>query len=132
MSIRFIDFDGKEHIFNFKKICKDSSSPSGLHLSARKLLKSRFPFSTIYEEVQLLGTGLIADFFIPDLSVLVEVHGEQHYKFVKRFHKTKAGFKKSQLRDQKKKDWCELNDIIFIELPFDKVDDWPNIIKEVQ
>jgi hypothetical protein len=79
-----------------------------------------------------LGTGLIADFFIPDLSILIEVHGEQHYKFVKRFHKTKAGFKKSQLRDQKKKDWCELNDIIFIELPFDKVDDWPNIIKEVQ
>ena len=79
----------------------------------------------------LLGTGLIADFFIPDIKVMVEIHGAQHYSFIKHFHKTKAGFIRSQKRDRLKKEWCELNDIIYVELPFDKKDEWATILRGI-
>jgi hypothetical protein len=127
--MKFEDLNGKVHNFNFNKICRDSPNPSKLHTTARSIIKKELPGSSIYEEVQLLGTGLIADFFIPDMRILIEVHGEQHYKFVKRFHKSKAGFIRSQKRDATKKEWCSINDITYIELPFDKVDEWAKIIK---
>jgi hypothetical protein len=129
--MKFLDLHGRSHVFNYKKICRESLTPSKLHLSARELLMKHFPNSPIYEEVTLLGTGLIADFFIPNLKIIVEVHGEQHYKFVKRFHKNEDGFKKSQKRDKMKKEWCNINDFLFIELPFNKVKEWGKIIKEL-
>lgn len=130
--MKVIDFSGKEYNFNFKKLCKEASNPSGLHLKARALIAECFPYSEVYEEVQLIGTKLIADFFIADLKIIVEVHGEQHYKFVKRFHKNIAGFKASQKRDKLKQEWCELNGIIYIELPYDKISNWKKILKGVQ
>ena len=88
--------------------------------------------SQIYEEVGILGTGLIADLFIPDLKVMIEVHGAQHYSFIKHFHKTQAGFRSSIKRDKAKREWCELNDIIYVELPFDKVNEWGKILRAIQ
>lgn len=129
--MKFVDFSGRPHIFNFSKICREAPNPSGLHLSAREMIKKAFPYSSIYEEVSLLGTNLVADFFVPDLKVIIEIHGEQHYKFVKRFHKTQAGFLKSKKRDKIKQEWCELNDIIYVELPFDKKEEWPKILRSI-
>ena len=129
--MKFIDFSGRSHIFNFSKICRESPNPSGLHLSARKVLRTQFPHSSIYEEVSILGTGLIADFFIPDLKVMVEIHGQQHYKFIKHFHKTQAGFVASQKRDRLKQEWCALNDVVYVELPFDCVGDWSKILRKI-
>lgn len=94
-------------------------------------MSKTFPYSSVYEEVTLLGTGLIADFFIPDVRVIVEVHGEQHYKFVKRFHKTQAGFAASKKRDRIKQEWCDLNDIIYVELPFDRKNEWASILNNI-
>ena len=128
--MKFKDLSGRDHIFNFNKICRDSPNPSKLHETARDIIKSQFPHSSLYEEVQLLGTALIADFFIPDMKVLIEVHGEQHYKFVKRFHKSQAGFRAAQKRDANKQLWCEVNDIVYIELPFNEVKNWSKIIRE--
>jgi len=127
--MKFKDFSGRLHVFNFDKICKEAPNPSALHLSARQGLKAIFPSISIYEEVQLLGTGLIADFFIPSMLTMVEVHGEQHYKFVKMFHKTTAGFKLAQKRDKLKQEWCDINNVVYIELPFDKTKEWSSIIK---
>lgn len=127
--MKFIDFNGRSHIFNFSKICRESPNPSGLHLSAREAIKKQFPHSSIYEEVTLLGTGLVADFFIPDLKVMIEIHGQQHYKFVKHFHKTQAGFTASQKRDRLKQEWCEINDVVYVELPFDSKDKWAKILR---
>jgi hypothetical protein len=39
------------------------------------------------------------------------------------------GFVKHQKRDREKKEWCELNNIEYIELPFDKENDWKEILK---
>jgi hypothetical protein len=128
--MKLLGLDGKEYIYNFKKICREVENPSSLHLSARAVIKKTFGLCSIYEEVQLLGSRLVADFFIPDMKVMIEVHGQQHYKFVKQFHKTEAGFIRSKIRDVNKKEWCDINEFSYIELPFDKIDSWKNIIEE--
>ena len=128
--MKLIGLDGKEYIYNFNKICKEAPNPSLLHLSAREVVKKIFGLCSIYEEVQLLGSKLVADFFIPDMKVMIEVHGEQHYKYIKRFHKTQAGFLRAKKNDISKQEWCNINEYIYIELPYNKIDTWAKIIKE--
>jgi hypothetical protein len=101
---------------------------SALHLQARQLLKKCFPTLQILEEVPVpikRSDSYFLDFYIPMLKTAVEVHGEQHYKFVQFYHNNQLGFLKSQKRDREKKEWCDLNSIKYIELPFMESDiDW--------
>jgi hypothetical protein len=133
--MKAIGTDGREYIINLPKCSKEVEdlNRSSLHLEARVLLKKKFPYSTIYEEILLkgckgIGATLTADFFIPDFPILVEVHGAQHYKFNKFFHGTEASFKTSQSNDLIKKTWAENNGIIYIELPYNEVKNWGKII----
>jgi hypothetical protein len=128
--MKLTGLDGREYVYNFKKICRESPNPSSLHLSARSIIQEIFTMSAIYEEVQLLGSKLVADFFIPDMEVIIEVHGEQHYKHIPHFHKTKEDFYRAVARDACKKTWAEINNLSYIELPFDKINRWRRIIKE--
>lgn len=54
---------------------------------------------------------------------MVEVHGEQHYSYVQRFHENFLGFLKSKQRDEQKLEWAEINNIDLIELPHYETDD---------
>ena len=128
--MKLTGLDGREYVYNFKKICKECTNPSSLHLSARKLISKKFALCSVYEEVKLLGSRLIADFFIPDMKVIIEVHGEQHYRYIKHFHKSEAAFNSSKIRDLQKKEWCDVNDFSFIELPYNEHDSWGKIIEE--
>jgi hypothetical protein len=80
-------------------------------------LRFLFPAYRILEEVPLPGINLTADFFIPIQNKIIEVHGEQHYKYVPHFHGTYLGFARSRANDRKKREWCELNNLEYIELP---------------
>jgi len=129
-------FDGREHALTFKRFRGNSGrdNKSSHHIRARELLSELFPYQRIYEEVTLPGsktisTGLLyADFLIPNKYIIVEVHGKQHYEYCSHFHKTKADFMKSRKRDKKKIEWCELNDFTIIVLPYNKEDQWKNLI----
>lgn len=108
----------------------DKRPRSRYHLRARRLLKKKFPRDRILEEVPLAGSHtpqrrstLYVDFFIPNKTVVIEVHGEQHYSFNEFFHKTKAEFYKSKKRDQDKLDWCGLNSINIVVLKYSEPDD---------
>lgn len=135
--MRVIGFDKKIYNINFSKSAHKSfrENKSAYHNKARKLISEIFPFEVVYEETTLPGsrtraTGLLyADFIIPKLSIIIEVHGEQHYKFSKFFHKTKKGFQEHKRRDFKKMEWCLLNDITMIVLPFDKEEEWESLLK---
>jgi very-short-patch-repair endonuclease len=135
--LRVIGFDKKIYNINFSKSAHKSfrENKSAYHNKARKLISEIFPFEVVYEETTLPGsrtraTGLLyADFIIPKLSIIIEVHGEQHYKFSKFFHKTKKGFQEHKRRDFKKTEWCLLNDITMIVLPFDKEEEWESLLK---
>lgn len=135
-------FSGREYTWNLNKYDvydNDKKKRSKYHLRARKLLKEIYHSYRILEEVKLPGSTashrrsvLYLDFFIPNLRLGIEVHGQQHYEYSPFFHKNKAAFLKAQSRDEDKLKWCELNDIELVVLKYsDNEDDWRNTIKGV-
>jgi len=106
---------------------------SSYHLNARKLLKTEFPTMQILEEVAIpvrRSEILFLDFYIPLIRTCIEVHGEQHYSFVAHYHTNKLAFLKAQKRDKDKKEWCEINGIKYIELPYNLEKEWIRLIYE--
>lgn len=97
------------------------TNKSDLHLQARSLIKENFPTMQILEEVGIplrRGATLFLDFYIPLLKLCIEVNGEQHYKFVHFFHGTKLNFMKHKRRDMEKREWCDINSIQVVDLPY--------------
>ena len=130
--MRIKGLDGKEYNWNPSAVQAKAQSRSSLHLKAKELLDNLFPYDRILEEVSLVGSKtnrrksiLRADFFIPNRNLVVEVHGEQHYKFNNFFFKDKMSFYKAKARDSEKREWCELNDIQLIEFNYNEdIDEW--------
>ena len=124
--MKVIDFSGREyswppsgHVIQLD----DKRKRSAYHLRVRHILSLLYPLNNVLEEVPATGTGLFLDFYIPHLGVAIEVHGEQHYKYIPMFHGSPLGFLASKTRDRKKKEWCELNGIALVELSYADTDD---------
>ena len=64
------------------------------------------------------------DFYIPMIKKCIEVHGEQHYKFIPFYHTNKLNFLKAKKKDRQKAEWCEKNSITYIELPYNLLEEW--------
>tara|TARA_R110000744_G_scaffold3161_1_gene12261 strand:+ start:3967 stop:4380 length:414 start_codon:yes stop_codon:yes gene_type:complete len=121
--------DGKAYKWNPSRSQASVSEKnrSSLHKKARILLKDLFTYDRILEEVTLPGTKtasrksiLYADFYIPNRDLVIEVHGEQHFKFNSFFYKDKLSFFKAKARDNDKRAWCKLNRITMIELNYNE------------
>ncbi len=123
--------NGYEYNLDLKKYSVQRSKCSFYHKRARAMLNELFKGYSVYEEVKLPGSVnpakksvLYLDFFVPSVMMGVEVHGEQHFKFVPFFHKTKAEFAMSKKRDLDKIEWCELNNIDLVALRFDSSEEY--------
>ena len=126
-----VGLDGEEYKFNYSKYKNRSNrdGKSNLHLECRELLRSLLKGYSIYEEVTLPGCKtLYADFFVPDISLIVEVHGQQHYEYTPFFHKSKADFLIGKKRDKDKILFCELNEISIAILPYNEKEKWNQIV----
>lgn len=66
--------------------------------------------------VQYNNTKLFFDFYIPDLKLIIEVQGNQHYQFNKFFFKDKKVFRQALHRDNLKRLWAANNGLELIEL----------------
>lgn len=123
--MKIIGLDGKKHNWIYAgNACEEELNRSNLHIRARKLLKSMFPLDRIMEEVHLPGSyGLRLDFFLPTRMMAVEVHGEQHYKYIPFFYSTKMEFIQAKKRDANKVEWCSVNNIRIVELPYNESDE---------
>jgi len=110
----------------------DSRPRSQLHLLARNLLRELFPTVQLMEEVPVPITRrekLFFDFYINTLKLAVEAHGEQHYKFNSLFHTCAQDFVHQRKKDLRKREWCEYNNITYVELPFNEgVEQWKDRI----
>ena len=135
--IRVIGFDQREHKFNFakNKSRKYLENKSSLHTKTREIIKELFPNLSVYEEVTLPGSKrigrsslLYADFFIPALMLIIEAHGRQHYQYCPFFHKDKMDFLNAKKRDLDKIEWCEINNIKIAVCPFDRKEEWKQLI----
>lgn len=122
--MKVIGIDNKEYSLNLTKyVGKQRNKCSEYHKNAREILKTKFPFDQILEEVLLPSTQLYADFFIPKRQLIVEVQGEQHSNFVPYYHKDKQAFGKAKRRDKVKLEWCEINNITLVEFSYDETPD---------
>lgn len=134
--MKILGLDGKEHSWIPSNNTIEAKR-SSLHEKAVLLLKEKFPFCNIIEEVVLAGTKtkfrnttLKADFFIPAKNLVVEVHGEQHFKYNNFFFNNKMEFFKAQSRDRDKKEWCEINNFHLIELLYsESIEEWKKKIQ---
>lgn len=114
-----------------KEVVKDRRRTSGLHRTARELIKERFPTHLVQEEVPIKTrprTTLFLDFFLPLRKLAIEVHGQQHYKFSSLFHSTPSDFLHQKRCDKDKAEWCDINGLELIVLPYDQVDDWSELL----
>lgn len=62
--------------------------------------------------------------YVDGASVLLEIQGEQHYKFVPRFYKSRRDFEAAKERDRRKISYALANDIPLYIIPFWEI---PNI-----
>lgn len=127
------DLDGNNSVWHLTgNIVRGTiENKSSYHLHARTVIKQLYPTMQILEEVPVnirKSETLYLDFYIPLIRKCVEVHGEQHYKFVAHYHTNKLAFLKAQKRDFDKKEWCKINGIKYIELPYNTQDKWEEII----
>lgn len=125
--------DGKEYDLSIssKIAAGNKRKCSQLHTTAREILRKKYPNSCIYEEVPIIvekKQKLYLDFFLPSLNLAVEVNGKQHYIFNNYHHKSTLHFRKMQMNDRKKKEWCEINNIRLVILPYNNIYEWQNII----
>jgi hypothetical protein len=136
MNIR--DLDGNLYSWNLTgniiKAGLETSHKSSYHLKARLLIKEIYPTMQILEEVPIhirKSEVLYLDFYVPLLKKCIEVHGEQHYAFIPFYHTNKLAFLKAQKRDKEKQEWCEINGIKYIDLPYNEhLDNWKTKIYE--
>lgn len=126
--MKFKGFDGREYSCRLKY--EESKNCSKPHKKVRELIKEIYPSIGVVEELVLKGSKtvknktLTADFYIPSLNLVIEIHGEQHYRYIPHFHKTKMDFVQGRARDRTKIEWCELNNIDIVVLKHDEEDEW--------
>lgn len=120
----FIGLDGKKYQLDNRPasypLRSEAACKSKLQYRCGQILKNYLGMAPILEEVPIPGHNFIIDFFMPTLGIALEVHGEQHDKYVPYFHKSKANFIASKNRDENKKTWCEINKISFYEIRSEK------------
>lgn len=58
------------------------------------------------------------DFFLPQYNILIEVDGEQHFNYVRKFYKTISDFKKMQEHDRIKNSYALAHKIKLYRIPY--------------
>ena len=118
--MEFQTINGKiKRVKNLKKriIDWDAASRSKRQKAVKDFLKDYWYHHVTFEEFPVVGTRLSLDFYNANKKVAVEVQGSQHTKYNKFFH---GGYNNNYLeqlkRDQMKAEFCEVNDIILVEI----------------
>ena len=71
---------------------------------------------------------LVADFYLPDLNLIIEMNGEQHYQYVEHFHTKDWTLEDQQIRDDTLRAYCKTHKISLLEIKYDKIDKIPQIL----
>lgn len=130
--MKIIGLDGKEYNWKPEAYHKEKENQSGLHKRAKLLIKKLFPFYSLHEEVLLVGVSvkLYLDIYINSLRLAFEIQGAQHYTYNSFFYSSAKDFRQAKARDKMKKEWCELNNIDLVELPYNETEiEWTARIK---
>lgn len=66
----------------------------------------------------ITGHNLELDCYNEELKIAIEYNGKQHYSYTPFFHKTKRDFYAQVHRDNWKREKCQENGIVLIEIPY--------------
>lgn len=117
--MKFNNINGNPNFLkNSKKYLIDweADSRSKFQTNVKNFLKLYWKGDQVFEEMRVVGTALSLDFYNSSKKVAVEVQGLQHTQYVKFFHRNKLQYLKQLKRDDKKLKFCEINEIILIEI----------------
>ena len=70
----------------------------------------------------LKGGSFRYDFYLPALNICIEVDGEQHFKQVNRFQKTRTDLLKQKEHDRIKNSYCLAHNIPLYRIPYWEID----------
>lgn len=71
---------------------------------------------------------LLADFYLPDYNMIIEMNGLQHYQEVQHFHTKGWTFEDQQIRDQTLRAYCKGHNVSLLEIKYDKIDRIPHFL----
>ena len=71
---------------------------------------------------------LTVDFYLPDLNLIIEMNGEQHYQYVEHFHTKVWTLEDQQIRDDTLRAYCKTHKISLLEIKYDKIGKIPQIL----
>lgn len=95
----------------------EAESKSKFQKRVKDLLFPYWNKHIVYEECPVAGSRMAFDFFNATKRIVVECQGKQHNDFMHYWHGDHpANFLAQLRRDMSKQDFCELNDITFIEI----------------
>tara|TARA_Y100000361_G_C11157496_1_gene345108 strand:- start:1722 stop:2132 length:411 start_codon:yes stop_codon:yes gene_type:complete len=118
--VKFKTLNGSTRsVFKIKRfiIDWDAESKSKIQFNAKQFLKKYWSYNVVFEEFPVAGTKLSLDFYNASKKIAVEVQGAQHRKHVPFFHgDNKVNYIDQLRRDKQKMEFCEINDIIMVEI----------------
>jgi very-short-patch-repair endonuclease len=91
---------------------------SKLSIEVHTVLREIFPEAKIILEkyVNYKGQKLYLDFWMPQFGLVIEVHGGQHDKFNRHFHRDAQGYRAHKQRDSLKEEWAQLEGLTFVAI----------------
>lgn len=123
--MKILDIYGRERRVNIKKyyIKWGEKVASNLQWGVKNIVEPFFRNDIVLEEFVIPSSLLRIDILNISKKIAIEVHGEQHEKYNKHFHKTVSGYLSSYRRDGEKRKWIEETmSYKLIEVNFDEVD----------
>jgi hypothetical protein len=76
----------------------------------------------LLEDFTIPESRLSLDFYLPHYKLAFEFQGVQHDGYSKFFHKEIADFFVQKKRDAKKRLWCDINNIVLVEVRANDLD----------
>ena len=112
--------------------CPLCSSSKGEALIRTWLENNKVKFDTQYklpnENMFCKRQYLLADFYLPDLNLIIEMNGEQHYQYVAHFHTKDWTLEDQKIRDDTLRAYCKTHKISLLEIKYDQIDKIPQIL----
>ena len=116
--MKFKTINGREKYKNIqsRKIDWNKPSRSKMQTEVKKFLEKYWKYDLVFEEMPVVGSKNTLDIVNISRRIAIEVHGEQHVKFNSFFHRNRNDFRTQIERDVYKEKWCEINNIIYIDI----------------
>ena len=114
--MKFYDTNGREHSIAVRpsKWPRKEEGRGKFQSYVGEILSEVYSGYYVLEEFPCVGEGLFLDFYLPQKSLAIEVHGRQHYEFNDFFHRDKKAFARQKANDRRKREWCEVNNIVLV------------------